>query len=63
MKDELLHLKDKSGKVLARVEMTKNRMFKLNLKINAHSLMREGKVVDAEGILKTSKALEAHVVR
>jgi len=62
MKDKMLHLKDKSGKVLARVEMTKNRMFKLNLKINAHSLRSEGKVVDAEEILKTSKALEAHIV-
>jgi len=62
MKDKLLHLKEKSGKVLARVEMTKNQMFKLNLKINAHSLRREGKVVDAEGILKTSKTLETHVV-
>ena len=32
MKDRMLHLKDKNGRVLAHVEMAKNRMFKLNLK-------------------------------
>ena len=30
MKDQILHLKDKSGRVLANVEMTKNRMFRIN---------------------------------
>ena len=32
MKDRMLHLKDKGGRLLARVEMAKNRMFKLNLR-------------------------------
>jgi len=32
MKDQILHLKDKNGRVLANVEMAKNQMFKLNLK-------------------------------
>ncbi|KAE8706666.1 hypothetical protein F3Y22_tig00110388pilonHSYRG00007 [Hibiscus syriacus] len=32
MKDRMLHLKDKKSQLLARVEMTKNRMFKLNLR-------------------------------
>jgi len=41
MKDRMLHLKDKSDRMLARVEMTKNRMFKLNLKIKIISFRRE----------------------
>ncbi|XP_020271910.1 golgin subfamily A member 3-like [Asparagus officinalis] len=32
MKDRMLHLKDKKGRLLAHVEMAKNRMFKLNLR-------------------------------
>ena len=32
MKDRILHLKDKRGRLLAHVEMAKNRMFKLNLR-------------------------------
>ena len=41
MKDRMLHLKNKSGRMLAHVEMTNNRMFKLNLKIKTISLRRE----------------------
>lgn len=32
LKDRLLHLKDKQGRLVARVEMERNRMYKLNLK-------------------------------
>jgi hypothetical protein len=32
MKDQMLHLKDKKDRLAARVEMAKNRMFKLNLR-------------------------------
>ena len=41
MKDRMLHLKDKSGRMLAHVEMTNNRMFKLNPMIKTISLMHE----------------------
>jgi len=61
MKDRMLYLKDKSGIMLARVEMTNNRMFKLNLKINTNSLRREWKVKDEE-VLKMFKALEVQTV-
>jgi len=37
------YLKDKSGRILARVEMTKNQIFKLNLKIKIISLICEWK--------------------
>ena len=33
MKDRVLYLKDKSDRLIARVEMMKNRMYKLDLKI------------------------------
>jgi len=61
MKDRMLHLKDKNGRVLAHVEMTNNRMFKPNLKIKTLYLWREGGVKDDEEVLKTSKALEAQM--
>jgi len=48
--------------VLAHVEMTKNWMFKLNLKIKNLSLRHEGNVEDAKEALKTFKALEAQMV-
>jgi hypothetical protein len=32
MKDRVLHLKDKKGRLVARVEMGRNRMYKLNLR-------------------------------
>jgi hypothetical protein len=32
MKDRMLHLKDKKDRLVARVEMANNRMFKLNLR-------------------------------
>jgi hypothetical protein len=32
MKDWIMHLKDKRGCLIACVEMTKNRMYKLNLR-------------------------------
>ncbi|KAE8671027.1 hypothetical protein F3Y22_tig00112000pilonHSYRG00251 [Hibiscus syriacus] len=32
LKDRILHLKDKQGRIVARVEMGKNRMYKLNLR-------------------------------
>ena len=32
MKDRTLHLKDKTGRAVTRVEMGQNRMFKLNLR-------------------------------
>jgi len=38
--------------------MTKNQIFKLNLKIKVFSLKSEGKVKDGEEVIKTSKALE-----
>jgi len=44
MKDRMMNLKEKSGRVLARVEMTKNRMLKLNLKIKTLPLGRKGKL-------------------
>jgi len=40
MKDGMLHLKDKSGRVVSHVDMTSNRMFKLNLKIKTLPLRR-----------------------
>jgi len=55
-------LEDKNGRVLARVVMTKNRMFKLNLKIKVLSVRREGKVQDVKEDLKTSKALKTKMV-
>jgi len=58
----MLCLKDKNGQVLAHVEITKNRAFKLNLKIKALSLMREGKVEAAEKVLETSKTFETHII-
>jgi len=61
MKDRMLHLKDKSGRMFARVEMTKNRIFKLNLKIKVLPLRLEWKVNDEE-VLKMSKALEVQTV-
>jgi len=48
MNDRMLHLKDKSGIILARVEMKKNRMLKLNLTIKKISFRREWKVKDEE---------------
>jgi len=33
MKDRVLHLKDKFGRLVTRVEMRKNRMYKLKLNI------------------------------
>jgi len=64
MKDTMLHLKDKSDRLLARVEMTKDRMFKLNLKIKTLSLSirRKSKVKDGEEVFKMSKALEVQMV-
>ena len=44
--------------MLAHVEMIKNQMFKLNLKIKTLSLRHEEKVEDEE-VRNTSKALEA----
>jgi hypothetical protein len=32
MKDQMMHLKDKRGRLIARVEMAKNHMYKLNLR-------------------------------
>jgi hypothetical protein len=32
MKDRMMHLKDKGGRTLARIEMAKNRMYKINLR-------------------------------
>jgi len=58
MKDRMLHLKDKSGRMVTRVEMTNNRMFKLNLKIKTICLRREWRVKDEEEVLKMSKTLE-----
>jgi len=58
MKDQMLHLKDKSGRMFARVERTKNRMFKLNLKIKTISFRREWKVKDEEEVLKMSKEVQ-----
>ena len=54
-KDWMLHLKDKSGRMLARVEMTNNRMFKLNLKIKTISLRCEWKVRMKKKFLKCPK--------
>jgi len=57
----LLHLNDKSGRVLACVETTNNSMFKLKLKIKTLSFRCEWKVKDEE-VFKTSKALEVQMV-
>jgi len=62
MKYQMLHLKDKSGRMFACVEMTNNRMFKLNLKIKVRPPRREWKVKDEEKVFKTSKALEVQIV-
>jgi len=62
MKNWMLHLKDKSGRMVARLEMTNNRMFKLNLKIKTISLRSEWKVKDEEEVFKMSKALEVQTV-
>jgi len=48
--------------MLACVEMTKNRMFKINLKIKTISFKHEWKVNDEKEILKMSKALEVQTV-
>jgi len=55
MKDRMMNLKEKSGRVLARVEMTKNRMFKLNLKIKTLPLGRKGKLRMQKKFLKYPK--------
>jgi len=48
MKDRMLYLKDNNGRMFARLEMTKNRIFILNLKINTISFRHEWKVKDEE---------------
>jgi len=40
LKDRLLHLKDKQGRLVARVEMGRNRMYKLNLGIIQEKCLR-----------------------
>jgi len=62
VKDWILYLKDENGRVLAHMEMTKNRMFKINLKTKVFSLKLEGKVEDVEEVLKTFKESETHMV-
>jgi len=48
MIDGMLYSKDKSGRVLACVEITKNKMCKLNVKIKTFSVRCEWKVKDKE---------------
>jgi len=58
MKDQILHLKDKNGRVLVHVEMVKNLMFKLNLKSTLPKKSLCDEKVELEGLREKSSNLE-----
>jgi len=59
MKDQILHLKDKNGRVLANMEMTKNQMFKLNLKSTLpEKSFCDEKKLSLKGLREKSSSLE-----
>jgi len=58
MKDRILHLKDKNGRVLANVEMAQNRMFKLNLKNTLSEKSFCDEKIEIEDLREKSSSLE-----
>jgi len=58
MKDWILHLKDKNERVLANVEMAKNRMFKLNLKSTLPEKSFCDEKIELEVLREKSSSLE-----
>ena len=58
MKDRFFYLKDKNGRVLANMEMAKNRMFKLNLKSTLPKKSLVIKKIELEGLTEKSSNLE-----
>jgi len=58
MKDRILHLKDKNESVLANVEMSKNRMFKLNLKSTLSEKSFCDEKIELEVLRAKSSSLE-----
>jgi len=57
MKDRNLHLKEKNGRVLANVEMAKNRIFKLNLKNTLSEKSLYDAKIELEGLRKICNLL------